>query len=364
MYSSAPITKAEVSVFTVPTSTPEADGTLEWESTTIVIVEVFAGGKTGLGYSYADASAAVMVRNTLFKHIQGRDAFDIPGAWRAMVRSIRNQGRPGISSMAIAAVDNAMWDLKAKLLGLPLAKLLGLRRESIPVYGSGGFTNYSDRQLAEQIERWTMQGIRRVKMKVGSEPQRDPERVRLARRSAGNGVALFVDANGGYTRKQALRMADLFTEQNVTWFEEPVSSDDLEGLRLIRDRAPAGMDIAAGEYGYDAAYFRRMIEAGAVDVLQADATRCAGITGFFQADALCVAHGLALSSHCAPAQHLHVMCSAQSAIHLEYFHDHARVEPMLFEGAVEPVNGELRPDFSQPGIGIEFKRQDALRYAA
>jgi L-alanine-DL-glutamate epimerase-like enolase superfamily enzyme len=364
MYSSAPIRKIEVSVFTVPTATPEADGTIEWESTTMVLVEVFAGGKSGLGYSYADSSAAVIIRNVLMEQIKGRDAFDVPGAWHAMVRSIRNQGRPGTSSMAIAAVDNALWDLKAKLLGLPLAKLFGMRRESIPVYGSGGFTNYSDRQLSDQIEGWLKQGIRLMKIKVGSDAKRDPERVRHARRSAGQSVSLFVDANGAYTRKQALQMAEIFAAEGVTWFEEPVISDDLDGLRLLRDRAPAGMDIAAGEYAYDAAYFRRMLQAGAVDVLQADATRCAGITGFLQADALCVAHGLPLSSHCAPAQHLHVMCSAQSCVHLEYFHDHARIESMLFEGAEAPVDGELRPDLSQAGIGVEFKRQDALRYAA
>jgi L-alanine-DL-glutamate epimerase-like enolase superfamily enzyme len=364
MRSTAPITKVETSAFTIPTSTREADGTLEWESTTIVIAEVVAAGDTGLGYTYADSSAAVLIRNILIKQIQSKDALDISGLWHAMVRSIRNQGRPGISSMAIAAVDNALWDLKAKILGIPLVKLLGLRRRSIPVYGSGGFTNYSDRELADQIGGWADQGIRRVKIKVGSDPLRDPNRVRVARESAGDDVALFVDANGAYSRKQALQMAESFAAHNVTWLEEPVSSDDLEGLRLVRDHAPHGMNIAAGEYGYDAVYFRRIAEAGAVDVLQADATRCAGITGFLQADALCVAHNLPLSSHCAPTQHLHVMCAAQRAVHLEYFYDHARIEPMLFDGAIQPVDGELRPDLSRPGLGIELKRKDALRYAA
>jgi L-alanine-DL-glutamate epimerase-like enolase superfamily enzyme len=364
MRPTAPISTVDISAFTIPTLTPEADGTLEWESTTIVIVEAFAGGKSGLGYTYADSSVGVLIRDILLKQIQGKDAFDVSGLWHAMVRSIRNQGRPGISSMAIAAVDNALWDLKAKLLELPLVQLLGSRRQRIPVYGSGGFTNYSDRQLADQISGWANQGIRCMKMKVGTDPVRDPDRVRVAREFAGDDVALFVDANGAYTRKQALRMAESFATHGVTWFEEPVSSDDLEGLRLVRDCAPRGMDVAAGEYGYDAYYFRRMIEAGAVDVLQADATRCAGITGFLQADALSVAHNLPLSSHCAPTQHLHAMCAAERAVHLEYFYDHARIEPMLFDGAIVPVNGELQPDLSRPGVGIELKRQDALRYAA
>ena len=264
--------------------------------------------------------------------------------------------------MAIAAVDNALWDLKAKLLGLPLVTLLGAVRESVPVYGSGGFTSYTDTQLREQLGGWVGAGIARVKMKVGREPGRDPARVRVAREAIGD-AQLFVDANGAYGRKQALALAQVFADLGVTWFEEPVSSDDLDGLRLLRDRAPAGMDIAAGEYGYDLIYFRRMLEAGAVDVLQADATRCAGITGFMRAAALCEAFELPLSAHCAPSLHAHPGCAATPLRHIEYFHDHVRIERMLFDGALTPEHGALRPDLSRPGLGLEFKRADAARYA-
>jgi len=164
-------------------------------------------------------------------------------------------------------------DLKARLLDLPLITLLGAVRANVPVYGSGGFTSYSMAQLQEQLGGWVADGISRVKMKIGRQPASDLDRVRAAREAIGPGAELFVDANGAYTRKQALATACAFTEFDVSWFEEPVSSDDLDGLRLLRDRAPAGMEIAAGEYGYDLFYFRRMLEAGAVDVLQADATR-------------------------------------------------------------------------------------------
>jgi L-alanine-DL-glutamate epimerase-like enolase superfamily enzyme len=175
---------------------------------------------------------------------------------------------------------------------------------------------------------------------------------------------LFVDANGAYTRQQALAQAERFAEHGVTWFEEPVSSDDLDGLRLLRDRGPAGMEVAAGEYGYDLVYFLRMLEAGAVDVLQADATRCAGFTELARVSALCAARSLRLSSHTAPALHLPACLSLAPAVHLEWFHDHARIERMLFDGAVQPVAGRLRPDFSRPGLGLELKRKDAERYAA
>src|SRR5207248_1073491 len=148
---------------------------------------------------------------------------------------------------------------------------------------------------------------------------------------------LYVDANGAYTRKQALAQAEAFAEIGVIWFEEPVSSDDLDGLRLLRDRSPAGIRIAAGEYGYDLFYFRRMLEAGAVDVLQADATRCAGVTGFLAAAALCEAHNMPFSAHTAPSLHTHLCCAAATVMNVEYFHDHARIERLLLDGAREPV---------------------------
>jgi L-alanine-DL-glutamate epimerase-like enolase superfamily enzyme len=352
-----------VSVYRIPTDAPESDGALAWDSTTLVPVEVNAGGKQGIGYSYADSATAVLIRDTLAAIVSGRNALDIGGAWQAMVHAIRNLGRPGITSMAIAAVDNALWDLKAKLLDLPLCGLLGMVRESVPVYGSGGFTSYDDARLSAQLGGWAEDGLKMVKMKVGRDPASDIDRVALARDVIGDGVQLFVDANGAYSRKQALQFAADFGDCGVTWLEEPVSSDDLEGLRLLRDRAPAGMDITAGEYGYDAGYFRRMLEAGAVDVLQADATRCAGITGFLQAAALSDAFQIPFSAHCAPSIHAHPTCAVARLRPIEYFCDHVRIEHLLFDSALTPVEGALRPDLSRPRVGLDFKWKDALPYA-
>ena len=355
--------KARASAYKVPTDGPESDGTLEWNSTTLVLVEVEAGGKCGIGYSYADEATGVLIRDMLADVLEGREAMDIPGAWWTMAAAVRNVGRRGVAAMAISALDNALWDLKARLLDLPLVKLLGSVREAVPVYGSGGFTSYGDARLREQLGGWAEAGIAMVKMKVGRDPQRDPERVKVARKAIGDEAQLFVDANGAYARKQALRMARVFAEDyDVRWFEEPVSSDDLEGLRLLRDRAPAGMDITAGEYGYDAGYFRRMLGAGAVDVLQADATRCGGITGYLRAAVLCDAFHVPLSAHCAPALHMHPACATQASRHIEYFHDHVRIEHLLFEGVPEPVDGRLHPDLSRPGAGITFKHADAEQY--
>jgi L-alanine-DL-glutamate epimerase-like enolase superfamily enzyme len=361
---SSRIENITVSACTIPTDFPESDGTLEWDKTTIVLVEAKSGTTTGVGYTYADISAAQLVHSLLRGVVEGHDAMDVGGVWLAMNGVVRNLGGVGIASMAISAVDIALWDLKARLLGLPLLKLLGAVRNRIPVYGSGGFTSYSTGQLQRQLSNWVETGIRMVKMKVGRRPDEDPERVRSAREAIGKACGLFVDANGAYGRKQALRLAQRFQEERVSWFEEPVSSDDLHGLQLVRDRAPHGMEIAAGEYGYRTSYFRAMLEAGAVDVLQPDATRCGGVTGFLQVAALCAAWSTLLSAHTAPSVHQHLCCAVPEAIHVEYFHDHTRIETLLFDGVEQPKNGDLVPDLSRFGLGLDIRRGELSKYAA
>lgn len=351
-----------VSAYTVPTETPEADGTFAWSETTLVLVRLLAGGVVGLGYSFADTATAHLIDAHLKTKVLGGNVLNVSEIWAAMVRSIRNLGRPGICSMAIAAVDNALWDLKARLLGLSVADLLGRAHLSIPAYGSGGFTSYSDDELKRQLGGWVEQGLTQVKMKIGSDPAADVARVRAARNAIGTAAELFVDANGAYTSKQALEKAKAFADLGVSWFEEPVSSDDLNGLCTIREHAPPGMRIAAGEYGYDTFYFRRMLEAGAVDVLQADATRCAGVTGFLAAGNLSAAFSTPFSAHTAPSLHAHAACAVPSAINVEYFFDHYRIESMFFEGALVPSDGELRPDSARPGFGLECKLPEMRRF--
>jgi L-alanine-DL-glutamate epimerase-like enolase superfamily enzyme len=359
----AQIGHIRAAAYTIPTDAPESDGTIAWDRTTLVTVEIDASGKTGFGYTYDHSAAVRLIEGTLAPELLGRDAFAIESNWAAMNAIVRNVGRPGVASCAISAIDTALWDLKAKLLGVPLAVLFGQARDSVPVYGSGGFTSYDDRRLAKQLSGWAEQGCRWVKMKIGRDPEKDLARVKAARAAIGD-TALFVDANGAYTRKQALGFAHEFAPLSVRWFEEPVSSDDLPGLRLIRDRAPAGMNIAAGEYGYTPYYFRTMLEVGAVDVLQADATRCGGFTGFLRAAALCDGFEIPLSSHCGPAIHLSVACAAPRLVHMEWFHDHVRIEQMLFDGTPKIRDGHIAPDMSAPGHGLTFRRADAQKFEA
>ncbi|BBL80034.1 mandelate racemase [Rubrobacter xylanophilus] len=353
----------EVLACTVPTDAPESDGTLEWDSTTMVLVEARGGGEKGLGYTYGDVSVGRFITSKLAGVAEGSDALSPPAVWARMQVAIRNAGRPGVGAMAVSAVDVALWDLKAKLLGVPLADALPRFHAEVPIYGSGGFTSYSLKRLQEQLGGWAAAGIPRVKMKVGREPGKDPERVRAVREAIGEGVELMVDANGAYTRKQALYWAEAFAREfGITYLEEPVSSEDREGLRMLRDRGPGGVAIAAGEYEWTLAQLFDL--AGCVDILQADVTRCGGITALLRTDGICRGRQIPFSAHCAPAISAHACCAMESLLHLEYFHDHVRVERLLFEGTLQPENGRLRPDPDRSGLGLELRRSEAERYAA
>jgi L-alanine-DL-glutamate epimerase-like enolase superfamily enzyme len=352
-------------VYEIPTDRPEADGTLAWSSTTLVIAHVTGGGRTGLGYTYGSGACKPLIEGELAAAVTGHVVLDTGAALQAMVRAVRNVGRPGLVSYAISAVETALWDLKGTLLGVPVCSLLGAVRDTVPVYGSGGFTTYDAAAARAQLERWTGDlAIPRVKIKIGESwgtaQARDLARIAFARNVIGPETELYVDANGGYTRKQAVRMARAMAEHDVTWFEEPVSSDDLDGLREVRDQVDP--DVTAGEYGYDLTYFARMVDAEAVDCLQVDVTRCGGITEWLRAAAVAAARGLQVSGHCAPNLHAHVAAAVPNFRHLEYFHDHARIETMLFDGALDPSGGVLRPDPSRPGLGLTLKDATCARY--
>ncbi len=353
--SSCQVDRLEAFARTIPTDEPESDGTLEWDSTTIVVVQAHAGDAVGLGYTYTHDAAVRLIEDKLAPAARGVDPTgDMSHAWHELGDLLRNVGRPGMGFMALSAVDIALWDLKARLLERPLADLLGAVRDEAAVYGSGGFTSYSPDRLAEQLAGWVAQGIPRVKMKVGRAPEEDPQRLDAARVAIGDDTALYVDANGAYDRDEAVAWAQRYAKEwGVTWFEEAVSSADLHGLRYVRERSQ--LDIAAGEYGYVPADFRNLLDAGAVDCLQIDVTRCGGYTGFLQAAALAEQHGLEISAHCAPQASAHVCCAVPNFRHIEYFHDHVRVEQQLFEGLLEPDGGALRPDLTRSGHGLTLQ---------
>jgi L-alanine-DL-glutamate epimerase-like enolase superfamily enzyme len=354
------VERFDVAAYTIPTDAPEADGTLSWDATTVVVVRAHAGGEVGLGWSYASAAAARVISELLTSSVCGRSALDVTAANERMSRAVRNIGRQGIAASAISAVDIALWDLKGRLLDLPITSLLGAVRRSVPIYGSGGFTSYDEEQTTAQVEHWISESaVAMVKIKIGeswgSRVDRDLQRTKLVRGLIGD-RELFVDANGGYDAGLAIRVGHQLDEFDVRWFEEPVSSDDLPGLRRVR-RALA-TDVAAGEYGYDLPYFHRMVAAGAVDCLQIDVTRCGGITEFLRAAAVASAANLEVSAHCAPHLHAAFGATVPNLRHIEYFHDHERIEEhLLFAGATPPTNGELVPAHA-PGHGYSLREPD------
>jgi L-alanine-DL-glutamate epimerase-like enolase superfamily enzyme len=358
----AQVESIRATAYMVPTDRPEADGTLAWNSTTLVLVEVRSCGSSGIGWTYGPAACAQIVGELLAPEVLGSDPMNVPATFESMVRSVRNAGRPGAVGYALSAVDVALWDLKARLLGLPLHRLLGAVNDAVPVYGSGGFTTYTPEEQREQLHQWVhQQRIPRVKIKIGeswgTQPRRDLDRLAAARDVIGAETELYADANGAYSPAQASRLLHQAAELHVRWLEEPVSSDDLAGLRHVRHAVAA--DVAAGEYGFDLTYFQRMCAAGGVDCLQADVTRCGGITEWLRVAALAAAHHLELSGHCAPHLHAHVAAAIPNLRHLEWFHDHVRIETMLFEGVLDPTGGVVRPDPTRPGLGL-CPRADVL----
>jgi L-alanine-DL-glutamate epimerase-like enolase superfamily enzyme len=360
-----PVQSLRVAAFELPTDRPESDGTLAWDSTTVVVVEAEADGQCGLGYTYGPPAIGSIVAGELADVAVGSDAIAPEATCAAMSRAVRNAGISGLCAYAISAVDVALHDLKARLLGVSLADLLGRWHDGVEIYGSGGFTSYTLEELADQAQGWADLGLGRVKIKVGRDPAADLERLATVRKVVGDGVAVMVDANGAFTPAAALRAAHRdYARFAVTWLEEPVSSDDHEGLRQVRDAAPAGMAIAAGEYATGIVDHARLLDTAAVDVLQPDVTRCGGVTGVLRADALARSRCRPISAHCAPAISAHVFAACETTAHLEYFHDHVRIESILFDGVLEPADGRLVADARRPGLGLELKRRDAERFRA
>jgi L-alanine-DL-glutamate epimerase-like enolase superfamily enzyme len=345
----------------IPTDFPESDGTAVWDSTTAVIVELSNGEHTGLGYTYCDVSAAHVAEFLIREVASGKSAFSIPAIHLELERKVRNMGRPGVASCAISAIDTALWDLKGRFLQLPLTLLLGQARPRIEAYGSGGFTSYSEEQLVRQLAGWASEGFRSVKMKIGTGSD-TLQRVEAVTKALGGSCELYVDANGAYKRKQALHYARKFADMGVTWFEEPVTSDDVIGLRLLVERLPPPLRVAAGEYIYTPDDATRLLRHNALDVLQTDATRCGGVTDFLAMAHAAEREHVPFSAHTAPSLHASLCCSVTPAINVEYFHDHSRIEQMIFDGAICAHDGTLEPDLTRPGLGLILKKQDAEPY--
>lgn len=350
------IEDVRVRALSFPTPAPESDGTLTWDHTGVVVVEIVAGGVTGLGWTYSAPSAAAVVRSTLRGEIMGRGVRSPALLWERMHRACRNLGTRGVVMAAISAVDIALWDLHARLAGQPLASVWGRVHDSVPVYGSGGFTSLDDGQLETQVHGWLDSGCDLVKIKIGQDwghaVARDLSRVELVRTVVDGRAGVMTDANGGYSREQARQVGERLDHLDVVWFEEPVSSDDAEGLRQLADELRC--DVAAGEYIAELADAQALCDA--VDCLQLDVTRCGGYTGWRRCAAYAHEREVPISAHCAPALHLPVAMADNGIRHIEWFADHVELEKRLINQPPPVVDGRLHPqDPAALGHGYTLK---------
>jgi L-alanine-DL-glutamate epimerase-like enolase superfamily enzyme len=343
-------------VYRFPTPAEEADGTFAWDATTAVTCTVQMAGYTGLGWTYSSPAAATVISEQLADAVIAGENVDVAGSFTSMRRACRNLGTRGLAMQAISAVDIALWDLKARMLQTPLAHLLGDPGQAVDVYGSGGFTTLSDSELAGQVDDWLAAGCTMMKIKIGerwgADDRRDLTRVGRLAELAGPGVQLMVDANGGYGRAQARRVGAELDAMGVVWFEEPVSSDDPNGLAGVRGAVRC--DVAAGEYVAEPAEAAALSRV--VDCLQLDLTRCGGYTGWLRCAAVAQAGHVDVSAHCAPALHVPLSGAVEHLRHLEWFIDHARLEPLLVDGVPQVVDGRVLPSETD-GHGMTISRR-------
>lgn len=356
------VEEVQVDFFRIPTEKPESDGTLTWSSTGMLCVQIHCQGYTGLGYSYTTEAAAQIVKKHFVELIVGRGPYPVQKRNFQMQRSVRNFGHQGVAACALSAVDIALWDLKAQLLKIPLVELLGVFRDRTEAYASGGFTSQSPEELQNWVGGWKEKGFRLFKIKIGRHPEEDIERVAAVRNALEDSDSIFIDANGAYDVKPALALAERVSEFGVSWFEEPVSSDNREGLKYLRQRLPPGMELSAGEYGWDLFRLFHLLKSQCVDVLQIDVTRCGGITGFLRAAEMARAFHVPLSCHTAPHLHAPLACSLDNVRHLEVFADHDRIENELFENHDRIGSGWMETNREVDGHGLRLKRDIARQY--
>jgi len=324
----------------------------------VLFVEVHSdAGPVGLGWTAGLRATRAVVMDTLRETLIGKDPFDTEGLWNEMFWRVRGFGRKGVAFQAISAVDIALWDLKAKALGLPLYKLLGACHDSVPVYGSGGWTNYTEAELVREQMSYVEQGYPAIKMKIGKEfGQREREdlaRLAAVRRAAGDEITLYVDANNGYTAKQAIRVARGLEEREVAWFEEPVLADDVDGLAQVA-RATS-IPVATGEHEYTKFGFKDLLARGGADIAQPDVGRVGGVTEWLKVAHLAHAFNLPVASHAFAPIHLHLAMATPNILVVEMLGTETASNRVFFTELPQPKNGRWAPFPDRPGLGVELR---------
>jgi len=318
----------------------------------------------GLGMTYASPGVIDVIENSLKQELVGKDPLDIEQLWNSMYWKVRGYGRKGIAFCAISAIDIGLWDLKGKYVNLPLYKLLGAYTDSVPVYGSGGWTNFSERELIEEMTGYVADGIPRIKMKVGKDfglsEREDIERVAAVRKAVGDDVSIYIDANNGYYRKQAIYMAKEFEQFQIGWLEEPLIPDDIDGMADI-SRATS-IPIATGEHEYTKYGFRDLIGRGGVDIVQPDIGRVGGVTEWMKVAHLAHSFNLPVAPHALQLAHLHVACATPNLKVVEYMNVSLEGDELWYIDFPKQKNGYWSPYPDKPGLGLELDHYSVVKY--
>ncbi|MFE4170463.1 mandelate racemase/muconate lactonizing enzyme family protein [Streptomyces sp. NPDC056909] len=315
------------------------------------------GGHEGIGFGYSKRAGGPGLyahAREIAPELIGEDPSDTGRLWQKLVWAGASMGRSGLTTQAIAAFDIALWDLKARRAGLPLAKLLGAHRDSVRCYNtSGGFLSMPLDQVLENAGLALARGIGGIKIKVGQPDGRsDLRRVEAVREHLGDDVPLMVDANQQWDRTTAARMGRALEGFGLTWIEEPLDAYDAEGHAALA--ASLDTPVATGEMLTSVAEHTGLIMTGATDLIQPDAPRVGGITPFLQIMALADHKSLGMAPHFAMEIHLHLAAAYPRATWVEHFE---WLEP-LFNERLELRGGRMTVP-SRPGLGLSLSDQAA-----
>lgn len=320
-------------------------------------------GEEGLGVG--TPVARDIIERALKPILLNQDPLCIEKLWDDMFWRVRGYGRKGVAFCAISAVDIALWDLKAKLFGVPLYRLLGPYTDRVPIYGSGGWTSFSEEELVREQTGYVERGIPRVKMKVakdfGKSEAEDIRRLKAVRKAVGDEVEIYVDANNGYYAKQAIGMAKHLADYDVKWFEEPVLADDIAGLAAIA-RA-ISIPVATGEHEYTRYGFKELIAQGGADIVQPDVGRVGGISEWMKVAHLAQAFNLPIAPHAVQLVHLHVACCIPNLKVVEYLGTVEEGDKLWYTEFPEPRDGYWSPYPDRPGLGLELSPEAIRKYA-
>jgi L-alanine-DL-glutamate epimerase-like enolase superfamily enzyme len=329
---------------------------------------LFVHIKTDAGYEGLGVGQTVardIVQGVLRPLLIGQDPLCIEKLWDDMFWRVRGFGRKGVAFCAISAVDIALWDLKAKLFGVPLYRLIGPYTDRVPIYGSGGWTSFTEAELVREQTGYVERGIPRVKMKVakdfGHAEREDVRRLAAVRKAVGDDVEIYVDANNGYYAKQAIAMARRLAEYDVKWFEEPVLADDIAGLAAIA-RA-IDIPVATGEHEYTRYGFKELIAQGGADIVQPDVGRVGGVSEWLKVAHLAQAFNLPVAPHAVQLVHLHLACCTPNLKVVEYLGVSEESDRVWYTEFPEPRDGYWSPYPDRPGLGLELDPDAVLKFS-